>query len=332
MDALENIYVTDAYGTLLQFSFDGTQPVFGGKWNFETGLYKVSVYIAPDLVQTIQVLSENSIIEIDLDNEKKEYNYELPVGAGKNAIDFQTNERLLIVATNEKYYIYERYRTNINEMLALYDRSATLFALSPRSPHIIILGLNSTRSLVSSEGFLLINNALNKNQTIRISAASQNPDGENPVCVVEFLVTSITTDNKIWVKKDFNMTAAAENPAYELYRLDQYFVGSRLSYEPQPGKGTTLNLQYISNINITTNTDALGSLNWFATYSYDVASYYRLYQKDNQMNIQNCVYDSENINCKTTRSFPFSDKILFSAFFQTTIDLKSNIPFFVYAN
>lgn len=75
VDALENIYITDIYGTLIQFSFDGEKVVFGGKWNLETALYKVSVYIAADLLEIIQVVAENSIIEIDLGDKKAEFIY-----------------------------------------------------------------------------------------------------------------------------------------------------------------------------------------------------------------------------------------------------------------
>lgn len=156
----------------------------GGKWNLAPALYKVSVYITPNLVQIIQVVTESSVIEIDLDDQKRSYTYELPEGAGKKAIDFQSNERLVVVLTDDYYYIYERYVTGLNEMLALYERSGTLFALSPRSPNIIIAGIAATRSLVSSRGFLLVNNVQDTNQTIVITAASQNPDGENPICTV----------------------------------------------------------------------------------------------------------------------------------------------------
>ena len=109
----------------------------------------------------------------------------------------------------------------------------------------------------------------------------------------------------MYAKRDFNASDTAENPAYETYVLDQYFLGSKLTYEPQPGKGTTLNLQYISNITISSDTQSLSELNWFATFSYDMASYYRLSQKNNQMTIQNCVYDGDLINCKTTKTFEF---------------------------
>lgn len=150
VDALENIYITDIYGTLLQFSFDGQKMVFGGKWNLETALFKVSVYIAADLLQIIQVVTENSIIEIDLGDKKANFVYELPMGAGKKAVDFQTNAKLLMVQTDKYYYVYERYNTDINRMLALYETGSTLLALSPRSPHIIVLAPTLSRALFSS--------------------------------------------------------------------------------------------------------------------------------------------------------------------------------------
>ena len=114
MDAIENIYLTDANGNLLQFTFDGKDVTVGGKWNLAPALYKVSVYITPNLVQIIQVVTESSVIEIDLDDQKRSYTYELPEGAGKKAIDFQSNERLVVVLTDDYYYIYERYVTGLN--------------------------------------------------------------------------------------------------------------------------------------------------------------------------------------------------------------------------
>ena len=166
------------------------------------------------------------------------------------------------------------------------------------------------------------------NQTITISAASQNPDGDNPVCTVEFLVTSVQDTTGVYIKRDFNASTTAENPAYELYKLDQYFLGSRLTYEPQPSKDTTLNLQYINRIYILSD-DAPVEVNWFACSSYDLAKYFRLYQKDGQLTIQNCQYDGDNVVCKTINSMELKEKIIFQAFFETTVDMK-DVPMFAY--
>ena len=66
VDAVENIYLTDRRGILVQFSYDGQKAIFGGKWNFTTHLHKVSVHTTPDLVNIIQVVGDEYIIERDL--------------------------------------------------------------------------------------------------------------------------------------------------------------------------------------------------------------------------------------------------------------------------
>lgn len=48
------------------------------------------------------------------------------------------------------------------------------------------------------------------------------------------------------------------------------------------------------------------------------------------MTIQDCVYDGEAVSCKTTRTREFTDKVFHQAFFKTTLDKRSNTPFFVY--
>jgi hypothetical protein len=45
VDSVENIYVVDERGILIQFSFDGENIVIKNKKNFNVGLSKVSVHV-----------------------------------------------------------------------------------------------------------------------------------------------------------------------------------------------------------------------------------------------------------------------------------------------
>lgn len=65
VDALENIYVTDARGILFQFKYDGEKIYLGERKNFGTRLQKVSVHVTHELDIMIQVVGNQNIYEIN---------------------------------------------------------------------------------------------------------------------------------------------------------------------------------------------------------------------------------------------------------------------------
>ena len=64
-------------------------------------------------------------------------------------------------------------------MLASFPTNGSKFALSPRTPNLILLSLDNSISFINSEGFILINNKQALNQTIVVTATSQSSDKIN---------------------------------------------------------------------------------------------------------------------------------------------------------
>lgn len=65
-------------------------------------------------------------------------------------------------------------------MLSSFSSNGSVFALAPRTPDLLILGVNQSQSFTtSSDGYLLINNHNTVNQIIKITATSSIPNKTN---------------------------------------------------------------------------------------------------------------------------------------------------------
>lgn len=112
--------------------------------------------------------------------------------------------------------------------------------------------------------------------------------------------------------------------------MDNFFAGSRLTYETQPNEGVTLNLQYIQDLTINSDTPFSTPVNFLDTFTYDIAAYYKIFTTDSNLYIQDCKYNGDIVDCKISRKIDFNGAILYHEFFMTTVDLKNNIPVLAY--
>ena len=90
------------------------------------------------------VVGDHYIYEINLDTDSNTYNYLLPNNIGSGLLDFQTNNDLLIVQTDHFYYIYKRHQTSLNNIHGVIATNGSQFALSPRTPNLIVLNLDNS--------------------------------------------------------------------------------------------------------------------------------------------------------------------------------------------
>ena len=157
---------------------------------------------------------------------------------------------------------------------------------------------------------------------VTVTATSVAIDGDISVnCSMEFQIKSVTDRSQVYVKGEPLINITSESPFFEIINLDDYFVGSKLSYAPQPSANVTMTLHHIEKIQISSD-DSVKSADWFATYSYDLSSYYKVSVGGGVLTIQNCEYNGEGIECKITRKMDFDEKILYHTFFRTTTDLQ----------
>lgn len=168
-----------------------------------TGLHKVSVHVTPDLLSIVQVVGDTQIYEVDNGASPVSINYQLPENMTE-IVDFRTNSDLLIVQTQDYFYIYRRYINQLNNMLATFQSGNSRFLISPRSPNAICVNTQHSIAYVASEGFFVARNSQGLNHTVTITATSTSYDGSNPqTCDVDFLITSVTDDTAIYTKANF---------------------------------------------------------------------------------------------------------------------------------
>lgn len=88
-------------------------------------------------------------------------------------------------------------------MLASLPSNGSRFALAPRSPHMIQLGLEVSISYVTSEGFLIAMNPDQNEQTVNVTATSYSVDGGrlSQSCSVVFAIKNTNNTDKIYVKR-----------------------------------------------------------------------------------------------------------------------------------
>lgn len=118
-------------------------------------------------------------------------------------------------------------------------------------------------------------------------------------------MTTVTDPTKIYVKGDPSRVTASESPAVIINYLDDYFVGSKLNFFPQPGHGVVMTLLHNESINIVSDELSLDA-DWLATFSYSVGSYFKITVGKGIIAVQNCEYKGEDINCKVGRKMDFS--------------------------
>ena len=181
----------------------------------------------------IHVVALDQIIEIDLGDVPIKTSYQLPENI-QQIIDVQTNNDLLVVQTESYYYVYKRYRTQVDNILSTHVNTHSRFLISPRSPNLIFIDRFEAHAYIASEGYMIINNPeAGLNQTIQVTAISSSYDGSaDVICNFTFEVNAISDLTIVYNTNEFPAASSySDSPVHEVFYLSDYFLGSNLVYK-----------------------------------------------------------------------------------------------------
>lgn len=185
VDATGSIYVSDIRGKVFQFTYEEETFNLLNTWTFDENIYKISAHVSNSLVSIIQAVGDTQIYEIDFDQYTSKFAYQLPVD-NSTIIDLVTSHDLLILQTENFYYVYRRYFTQLDHIIAVFSSFNSRIVLTPRSINGIIVDVYGSESYIHSEGFFIVKNPKN-NQTVTVTGTSPNFNGyPGKICQFSF--------------------------------------------------------------------------------------------------------------------------------------------------
>ena len=288
--------------------------------------------ITTSFVNIVQAVGQTQIFEVDFDEFNSKFAYQLPENITK-VVDFITSNDLLVVQTDSFYYVYKRYFTQVDHIIAVFSSNNSRAVLAPRSANAVFVDVTGSSSYLHSEGFFIVKNpTTGTNETVTVRVTSQGYNGlPEKYCQFSFNVQPVTDVTKLYNIGDMPSIVSYMSTSVRLeYELNDYFLGSRLKYEVSTDSDIEVSLQVQDEIKVVNN-ETFTQADWLATFEDTMYSYYKVLVVDQKLVVQHCVYEDDSlIQCSTTRTLDFPDKVFKHSFFRTLIDAKVTMPVLAY--